>query len=151
MGPGASGSGWRSRRWKVAGGPNSISTDLHIGNVNGPVFDMLTTMSKMLNIGMPLQETIYRSTVTPAQEIGHPELGTLSEGAEADIAVLVQEEGEFGFTDCGRAKHMGDKKLSAKMTLRAGEIVYDLDGLAKPLWQDAPPEYWVIHQQGPVK
>ena len=96
--------------WK----PDSISTDLHIGNVNGPVVDMLTTMSKLLAMGMPLQETIYRSTVTPAQEIGHPELGTLSEGAEADIAVLTLEEGHFGFVDCGRAKYFGTQKLSLR-------------------------------------
>ena len=73
--------------------PDSISTDLHIGNVNGVVHDMLTTMSKLLCMGMPLKEVIYRSTVTPAQEINHPELGHLSVGAEADIAILKQREG----------------------------------------------------------
>lgn len=125
-------------------GPDSISTDLHIGNVNGPVFDMLTTMSKILSIGMPLEEVIYRSTVTPAQEIGHPELGTLSEGAEADIAVLKAEEGRFGYMDCGRARYMGDKRLTCQMTLRAGEVVFDSDGRSMPLWPDAPPEYWSI-------
>jgi dihydroorotase len=131
--------------------PNSISTDLHIGNVNGPVFDMITTMSKVLSIGMPLQEVIYRSTVTPAQEIGHPELGTLSEGAEADIAVLTREEGEFGYVDCGRAKFIGNQKLVCQMTVRAGEIVYDLQGRSMPEWEQAPAPYWVIRQPGPEK
>ncbi len=137
----------------MAGGwrPDSISTDLHIGNINGPVVDMLTTMSKLLSLGMPLQETIYRSTVTPAQEIGHPELGTLSEGAEADIALLTLEEGAFGYTDCGQAKYVGSKRLACKLTLRAGEVVYDPDGLAKPLWTDAPPDYWSIRQPGAAK
>jgi dihydroorotase len=130
-------------------GPDSISTDLHIGNVNGPVVDMLTTMSKLYSIGMPLQETIYRSTVTPALEIGHPELGTLTEGSEADIAVLTLEEGEFGFSDCGRAKYVGHKKLSCSMTIRAGEVVYDPTGMAQPLWEEAPAEYWKIRQPGP--
>src|SRR5690606_4017484 len=129
-------------------GPDSISTDLHIGNVNGPVFDMLTTMSKFLSMGMPLEELIYRSTVTPAREIGHPELGTLSEGAEADVAVLRLEEGRFGFTDCGRAKYIGNKRLVCQMTLRAGEVVYDSEGLSMPLWEDAPPEYWRIRTPG---
>src|SRR5262249_25419982 len=92
--------------------PDSISTDPPIGNVNGPVVDMLTTMSKLLNIGMPLNEVIYRSTVTPAHEIAHPELGTLSVGAEADIALLRLEEGQFTFTDCGRAKFSGAHKLT---------------------------------------
>ncbi|MCY4070483.1 MAG: amidohydrolase/deacetylase family metallohydrolase [Chloroflexi bacterium] len=125
-------------------GPDSISTDLHIGNVNGVVHDMLTTMSKLLCMGMPLAEVIYRSTVTPAQEIGHPELGHLSVGAEADIAILKQHEGEFGYVDCGQARMNGSRKLSCEMTLRAGEIVYDLNGRCAPTWEDAPPSYWEI-------
>ncbi len=125
-------------------GPDSISTDLHISNVNGPVIDMITTMSKFLSMGMPLAELIYRSTVTPAREIGHPELGTLSVGAEADIAVLELHEGSFGYVDCGRAKYMGDKKLTCALTVRAGAVVYDREGLSKPMWTDAPPEYWIV-------
>lgn len=125
-------------------GPDSISTDLHIGNVNGVVHDMLTTMSKLLCMGMPLAEVIYRSTVTPAEEIGHPELGHLSVGAEADIALLKQEAGKFGYVDCGQARLDGRQKLSCEMTLRAGEIVFDLNGRAAPAWQDAPPAYWKI-------
>ena len=125
-------------------GPDSISTDLHIGNVNGVVHDMLTTMSKLLCMGMPLDEVIYRSTVTPAQEIGHPELGHLSVGAEADIAILKQREGQFGYVDCGQARMNGSRKLSCEMTLRAGEIVYDVNGRAAPAWEDAPQSYWEI-------
>jgi len=125
-------------------GPDSISTDLHISNVNGPVLDMITTMSKFLSMGMPLAELIYRSTVTPAREIGHPELGTLSVGAEADIAVLDLQEGEFGYVDCGKAKYIGSKKLTCALTVRAGAIVYDPEGLSKPMWTDAPPEYWIV-------
>jgi dihydroorotase len=129
--------------------PDSISTDLHIGNVNGPVIDMLTTMSKLLNIGMTLDETIRRSTVAPAHEIAHPELGTLSEGAEADIAVLTLEEGRFSFTDCGRARYFGNQKLCCQLTLRAGEAVYDPHGMMMPEWTQAPPSYWTIQQPGP--
>lgn len=124
--------------------PDSISTDLHIGNVNGVVHDMLTTMSKLLCMGMPLAEVIYRSTVTPAQEIGHPELGHLGVGAEADIAVLELCEGQFGYVDCGHARLNGSRKLSCEMTLRAGEIVYDVNGRSAPAWEDAPPSYWEI-------
>ena len=125
-------------------GPDSISTDLHIGNVNGVVHDMLNTMSKLLCMGMPLTEVIYRSTATPAQEIGHSELGNLSIGAEADIAVLRQDQCEFGYVDCGGARLNGDRKLSCEMTIRAGEIVYDLNGRASPAWEEAPPSYWNI-------
>ncbi len=124
--------------------PDSISTDLHTRNVHGVVIDMQTTMSKMLNIGMPLQEVIMRSTVTPAREINHPELGNLSVGAEADVAVFKLLQGEFGFVDCGRAKLIGDKKLECAMTLRAGQVVFDPEGLSMPRWEDAPPEYWTV-------
>ena len=124
--------------------PDSISTDLHTRNIHGVVVDMLTTMNKILNIGMPLAEVIYRSTLTPAQEIGHPELGHLSVGAEADVAVLKMLTGEFSFVDCGKAKLSGDRKLECAMTLRAGEIVYDPSGLSMPRWQDAPPAYWTL-------
>ena len=123
-------------------GPDSISTDLHIGNVNGVVHDMLNTMSKLLCMGMPLNEVIYRATA--AQEIGQHELGTLNVGAEADIAVLRQERGEFGYVDCGYARMTGDRKLTGDMTIRAGEIVYDLNGRSAPRWEDAPPDYWQI-------
>lgn len=125
-------------------GPDSISTDLHIGNVNGVVHDMLNTMSKLLCMGMSLNEVVYRSTVTPAREIGHPELGSLSIGAEADIAVLRTDEGDFGYVDCGGARMNGDQKLGCEMTIRAGEIVYDLNGRAAPLWEEAPAAYWKI-------
>ncbi len=124
--------------------PDSISTDLHIGNVNGVVHDMLNTMSKLLCMGMSLNEVIARSTSAPAREIGHPELGALSIGAEADIAVLREERGDFGYVDCGYARMMGDRKLSCELTVRAGEIVYDLNGRSKPHWEDAPPDYWQI-------
>ena len=127
-------------------GPDSISTDLHTGNVNGFVFDMLTTVSKFLNMGLSLQEVIYRSTVTPAREICRPELGTLSVGAEADVAVLKLQEGEFPLIDCGKARLNGTKKLECVMTLRAGRIVYNPQGLNLPEWTDAPPEYWTIQQ-----
>jgi dihydroorotase len=125
-------------------GPDSISTDLHISNANGPVLDMLTTMSKILNLGMPLEEVVYRSTVTPAREIGRPELGTLTVGAEADVAVLRVLEGTFGFVDCGRARLTGRRKLECALTLRAGKIVYNPNGLTLPEWPDAPPAYWKL-------
>ncbi|MCB0188139.1 MAG: hypothetical protein KDE31_27915, partial [Caldilineaceae bacterium] len=106
--------------------------------------DMQTTMNKILNCGVPLQEVIYRSTVTPANEIGHPELGHLSVGAEADVALFQLQEGEFGFVDCGKAKLVGTQKLECKMTLRAGKIVFDAEGLSMPLWPEAPAAYWQL-------
>jgi dihydroorotase len=116
--------------------PDSISTDLHTGNVNGFVFDMLTTMNKVLNIGVPLADVIARSTVAPAREIGRPELGTLTPGAEADVAVLDLERGAFTYVDCGRSTLQGDKRLRCVLTLRAGEVVYNPDGLGLPTWEE---------------
>ncbi len=125
-------------------GPDSISTDLHTHNIHGVVVDMQTTMSKILNIGMPLPEVIYRSTVTPANEIGHPELGNLSVGAVADVAVFKVLSGEFGFVDCGKATLKGDKKFECALTVRAGEIVFDPTGLSMPAWTEAPAAYWKL-------
>ena len=123
--------------------PDSISTDLHTHSVLGPVFDMLTTMNKCLNIGLPLDEVIARSTVAPAREIGHPELGTLSVGSDADVAVFDLEAGSFPFWDCGRAKLIGSQRLVCKLTLRAGQVVHNPDGWGYPKWEDAPAPYWV--------
>jgi dihydroorotase len=122
--------------------PDTISTDLHMGNINGPVASMLNTMSKCLCMGMPLAEVIQRSTVLPAQLIGHAELGTLKPGASADVAVLKLLEGTFGYTDCGRAKLLGHQKLECWLTLRGGQIVYDPNGMSMPLWEQAAESYW---------
>src|SRR5215203_1962889 len=115
--------------------PDSISTDLHTGNLNGPVIDMATTMSKVLTMGVPLAEVIARSTVAPAREIGHPELGTLSPGAGADVAVLALDDAEFGFVDCGQTRLESNQRLRCVLTLRAGEIVYNPLWLGLPSWQ----------------
>jgi dihydroorotase len=115
--------------------PDSISTDLHTGNVNGPVIDMATTMSKVLAMGVPLAEVIARSTVAPAREIGRPELGTLTAGAEADVAVMALDEGEFGFVDCGLTRLESNELLRCVLTIRAGEIVYNPHGFGLPLWR----------------
>lgn len=77
--------------------PNTISTDLHTGSMNGGMKDMLNVMSKFLNMGMNTQEVIEASTWKPAQVIKRPDLGHLSEGAVADIAVFSLREGAFGF------------------------------------------------------
>lgn len=122
--------------------PDSISTDLHTGNINGPVFDMITTVNKCLNMGLPLADVITRSTVNPAREIGHPELGTLTPGAEADVAVFRLREGTFPYWDCGRARIVGNQKLECALTLRAGQVVYNVEGLGMPAWEEAPDPYW---------
>ena len=120
--------------------PDSISTDLHTGNFT--VLSMTQVMSKFLAMGVPLQDLIRRSTVNPAREIHRPELGTLSVGKEADIAVLEQLDGPFSYIDCGFARMDGKGKLIARMTVRAGHIVYDPSGLSMVGWEKARPQYF---------
>jgi dihydroorotase len=124
--------------------PDSISTDLHISSLNGQALDTLHTVSKCIAMGMPLQEAIYRTTVTPAQAIRRPELGTLSEGAEADVAILRWVDQPRGYADCGRARLEGQGELACDLTLRAGRVVWDPGGLTMPEWQSAPAAYWKV-------
>jgi dihydroorotase len=118
-------------------GPDSISTDLHQRSFLIPQANMVNCMSKILNLGMPLEEVISRSTVAPAHEIKRPELGTLTEGGVADIAVLELMKGTFGFVDSGHARHRGTQKLRCMLTVRAGKIVWDAEGLSWPDWLKA--------------
>lgn len=115
--------------------PNSISTDLHTGSMNGGMKDMSNVMSKLLNIGLTLQEVIERSTWNPAQIIKRPELGHLTPGAVADVAVFNVLEGDFGFIDTKGWTYKGDKKLECELTLREGRVVWDLNGISRPQWE----------------
>ena len=120
--------------------PDSISTDLHTGNYN--VVSMNNVMSKFLAVGVPLEDVIRRSTVNPAAEIHRPELGTLSVGKDADIAVLELSKGRFSYIDCGAARMDGNVRLAARMTIRAGRISYDPSGLSMVEWEKARPQYF---------
>ena len=117
--------------------PNVISTDLHSDSMNGGMKDMANVMSKFLNIGLTLEEVIEKSTSAPAKVINRPELGTLSIGSEADVAVFSLKKGEFGFTDVRRNVLKGNQKLDAELTIRAGKIVWDLNGVSGAIW-DSP-------------
>jgi dihydroorotase len=121
--------------------PDSISTDLHIGSMNSGMKDMLNVMSKFLALGMSLDDVIGRSTWNPAKEIHHDELGNLSVGSPADVAVLRLEKGRFGFTDMYGARMDGNSKLICELTLRDGRVVYDLNGITRPDWKTLPPNY----------
>ena len=112
--------------------PNSISTDLHTGSMNAAMKNMLNIMSIFLAMGMDLPDVIKTSTWNPALEIQHPELGNLSVGSVADVAILNLREGHFGFWDRNGYKLKGKQRLECEMTIRAGKIVYDLNGLADP-------------------
>jgi dihydroorotase len=120
--------------------PDSMSTDEHAGNFT--VLSMDEVISKFRSMGVPLNDLIRRSTVNPANEIHRPELGTLSVGKDADIAVLEELHGRFGFVDCGFARMGGDARIVARMTVRAGHIVYDPSGLSMVEWEKARKQYF---------
>ena len=92
--------------------------------------ELMTTMSKFLNMGMSLNEVVASVTKNAAQAIGHPELGTLSEGKIADIAILDLQEGHFAFLDAAHKRLDGSKRLRCILTIRDGKIVWDSEGLA---------------------
>lgn len=115
--------------------PHTISTDLYRNSMNAGMKDLSNVMSKFMAIGMSLQDVVLRTTLHPAQVIQRPELGTLSVGAEADVAVFTLREGEFGFLDARGQRVKGTRKLEAELTIRAGRVVWDLNGLAAPDWQ----------------
>jgi dihydroorotase len=115
-------------------GPDTISSDMHQHSALLPNAAMLSAMSKMLNLGMPFGEVVRRSTLAPARAIRHPELGTLSVGACADVAVIEVLRGNCGFLDSGGARLRGHRRLQCVLTIRNGEIVWDLNGLSRPDW-----------------
>lgn len=116
--------------------PNTISTDLHTGSMNGGMKTMLNAVSTMVNLGMPLQNAIEASTWKPAQVIQREDLGHLTEGAEADIAVFSLNKGDFGYMDSRRNLISGTEKLVTELTLRAGKVVWDLNGIAATQWEE---------------
>jgi dihydroorotase len=103
--------------------PATISSDLHHYNVNGPVFDLATTMSKFLLLGRPLDEVVAKTTIVPARLLGLGDrLGAVREGFLADLAVFKLAEGEFEFEDSAKEKVIGRQKLEPVAVIRRGRI-----------------------------
>lgn len=125
------GHGFGSFNWEIAQAalddgfePATISTDLHTMNINGPVYDMPTTMSKFLALGIPLERIIEMSTTTPARILNRSdELGTLRIGTVADVTVLERLTGEFVLSDSDQQTRTASELLVASTTIRRGEIV----------------------------
>jgi len=123
--------------------PDTISTDLHSGSMNAGMMDMPSLMSKLLAAGMSLREVFGRSTWTPAQAIGHPELGNLSVGAEADIAAFRVLEGDWGFRDQEEGSIRGKQRLIAELTIRAGKVVWDWNSRSGVDYRKLPADYGI--------
>ena len=121
--------------------PDSISTDLHTSSMIGGMKDMTNVMSKFLNMGMTMQQVVEASTWHPAQQIKRTELGHLSVGATADIAVLSAQKGDFGFVDVYGAKMKGNQNLVAEMTMKGGIFYWDLNGRLAENWDKLDKAY----------
>lgn len=119
--------------------PDTVSTNLHKGSILLERANMMTALSKLLNLGMTVEQLIERVTVAPARVIRHPELGHLGEGAPADIALLELQKGKFGFLDAGHARLDADRRLRCVLTIRAGRVVWDSEGLSLTDWTNAGP------------
>lgn len=109
---------------------NVISTDLHTQSMNAGMKDLCNVMSKFMALGLSIQDVVLRTTWNPAQVISRAELGNLDIGAEADVTVLNVRDGDFGYTDVRRLTVDGTQKVEAEITIRAGRIVWDLNGLS---------------------
>jgi dihydroorotase len=118
--------------------PDSISTDIHRRSLHGGMKSMLQCMSKIFNLGVPLEEVVAMSTYTPAKIIKHPELGHLDVGAEADVTVLRLDRGSFRLLDSAQAWYLGDRMLRCELTIRAGKVMYDRGGLTSVNWRSFP-------------
>jgi dihydroorotase len=114
--------------------PHSFGSDLHRSSINSGMKNMLETMSKFLNLGMSLQEVINSATWSSASSIRRTDIGNLGAGAEADIAIISVRKGTFGFIDTKNNKLTGDRRLEAEMTIKAGKVVWDMNGLAAKNW-----------------
>jgi dihydroorotase len=101
---------------------DTISTDIYNLNVNGPVYDMPTTMSKMMYLGMSFDDVLLRTTSAPAKIINRvPGMGTLAPGSPADVAVLKIEDGSFPLTDSQRATVTAKQRVVATVTVCRGK------------------------------
>ena len=150
VGHGAGSFYWRNAVPAIEQGfyPDSISTDLHTLNMNGPMMDMATVMSKFLVMGMPLEEIIRESTINPANEIGHPELGHLSIGALADVAALQCMKGQFSYRDVRGGRFEGTQRLFCELTLKDGKVVWDWNGRTGTDYREMGPTYGVRNPAG---
>ncbi|MCC6587540.1 MAG: hypothetical protein IT168_12660 [Bryobacterales bacterium] len=119
--------------------PDTISTNLTMQSAQLPRGDMMTTLSKLINLGAAVPDVIARVTSRAAAAIRRPELGTLREGGPADLALISLETGPCGFLDHGHTRLSGTKTLRCALTMRDGEVVWDLDGLVSADWQHTGP------------
>ncbi|MEV8506009.1 amidohydrolase/deacetylase family metallohydrolase [Actinoplanes sp. NPDC051475] len=113
--------------------PYTISTDLHARSVHGPVFDLPTTIAKLVAVGLPLDDALAAATVHPARALGLPG-GTLDVGAPADIAVFRVEEGRFEMVDAHRQVRQAPLRLVNEATYVGGRLLPPRLPAPSPPW-----------------
>jgi dihydroorotase len=113
--------------------PDVISTDLHGGSMNSAMKDLLMVMSKFLALNMTMNNVIASVSWKPAQAIHRHELGNLSPGSVGDVTLLKVRKGKFGFYDQQGNFMKGKKKFECEVTIKDGQVFYDLNGRVKPL------------------
>jgi dihydroorotase len=123
--------------------PDSISTDLHTTSMNAGMMDMPTTMSKLMVMGLPLKEAVLRATWNPAQMISRPDLGHLTAGAVADIAVWNLMQGDFAYRDEIGAKVTGKQRLVAEVTIKDGRVIWDWNSRSGEDYRKFGPKYGI--------
>ena len=111
--------------------PDVISSDIHQMAIQGPMFDLPTTLSKFLNLGLSLPDVIERATSRPAAAMRRPDLGTLKPGSAADVAIFRLEEGDYVFRDVHMSPRRGDKRLINTLTMIDGEVLPQSAGDAR--------------------
>lgn len=112
--------------------PQTISSDLHAYNVNGPAYDLATTVSKFLHLGFPLEDALHKVTATPARVLGMSEqIGTLRVGAWGDAVVFDLQEGQFEFRDSRGEARIGRERLVPKTVVRGGKVYREPAGGAR--------------------
>jgi len=118
--------------------PDVISSDIHQMAVQGPMFDLPTTLSKFLNLGMSLPAVIERATSRPAQAMRRPGLGSLQPGSVADVAVFSLQEGEYTFHDSQMNARSGHMRLVNTLTLVDGQPLPRVPERAPAIWAELP-------------
>ena len=125
VGHGAGSFSWEVAETALNAGlaPHTISSDLHVYNLHGPVYDLINVASKFLHLGMDLDTTLAKVTAVPAQVIGMPdEIGTLAVGAWGDAVVLDVRQGQFQLADSGGEIRTGQQRLEPLIVVKGGRI-----------------------------
>ena len=122
IGPGGGSFGFGTTRAMLAAGflPDVISSDVHVISIEGPAFDLLTTMSKFLCLGVDLATVIKLATVNAAAAIARPDLGTLKVGSVGEASVIAETSGRFDYADSIGEHMIGDRRLVSAGVVLAG-------------------------------